>query len=40
MVSHMDNKEIENAYLVNEKGVLVGRMTGLFRFVSATPKRG
>ena len=40
MVSHMDDKEIENAYLVNEKGVLVGRMTGLFRFVSATPKRG
>lgn len=40
MVTHLDNEAIENTYLRNENGTLVGHMTGLFRFVSASPNRG
>ena len=37
MIAHLDNEEIERAYLLNENGALLGHMTGLFRFVSASP---
>jgi methyltransferase (TIGR00027 family) len=37
MVEHMDNDEIERTYLLKEGGSLLGRITGLFRFVSAAP---
>jgi methyltransferase (TIGR00027 family) len=37
MIAHLDNEEIERTYLLNENGALLGHMTGLFRFVSASP---
>lgn len=37
MVEHLDNDEIEKQFLLDEDGVLVGRITGHFRFVLATP---
>jgi methyltransferase (TIGR00027 family) len=37
MVNYLDNKEIENVYLKDVKGKLIGRITGFFRFVSASP---
>jgi methyltransferase (TIGR00027 family) len=40
MVFHLENKEIENTYLLNEDGALIGNITGLFRFVSASPNKG
>ena len=39
MVDQLDNQEIERTFLVNEDGSLIGRMTGHFRFVLASPKR-
>ncbi|MBU0514968.1 MAG: SAM-dependent methyltransferase [Proteobacteria bacterium] len=37
VVNHLDNKEIEEKYLLDENGLLIGRITGSFRFVSASP---
>jgi methyltransferase (TIGR00027 family) len=39
MVDHLDNEEIERAFLVDEDGSLIGRMTGHFRFVVASPEK-
>jgi methyltransferase (TIGR00027 family) len=38
IVDHLDNEEIERAYLVDEDGLSTGRMTGHFRFVVASPR--
>ena len=37
MVEHMENDEIEKAFLLNENGSLIGQITRHFRFVSASP---
>ena len=37
IVDHLDNEEIERTFLIDEKGSLIGQITGLFRFVSASP---
>ncbi len=37
VVDHLDNEEIERAFLLKEEGSLLGRITGHFRFVSAAP---
>ena len=37
MMSHLDNSEIEKTFLTNEDGSLIGRITGSFRFASASP---
>jgi methyltransferase (TIGR00027 family) len=37
LVEHLDNEEIEKAFLEGEDGELIGRMTGHFRFVVASP---
>jgi methyltransferase (TIGR00027 family) len=34
LVDHLDNKEIEKTYLVENAGTLIGRITGHFRFVT------
>lgn len=39
IVEHIDNKEIERKFLLDDNGKLIGRMTGHFRFALATPKR-
>lgn len=36
MIDHMNNEEIESSYLLNEKGLLLGPITGHFRFVFAS----
>jgi len=38
MVDHLDNNEIEKTFLVDDSGSLLGQITGLFRFVQASPK--
>ncbi len=37
MVDHLDNKEIEKTFLLNENGSLIGQITGAFRFAMASP---
>jgi methyltransferase (TIGR00027 family) len=37
IVDHLDNKEIEERFLVDENGSSIGQITGLFRLVSASP---
>jgi len=37
IVKHLDNTDIENSFLLNENGSLIGRINGSFRFVSASP---
>jgi methyltransferase (TIGR00027 family) len=37
MIEYMDNAAIERKYLIDENGSLIGRMTGNFRFVCASP---
>ena len=37
MVEHLKNGEIENRFLTNENGSLIGQITELFRFVLASP---
>lgn len=37
LIEHLNNGEIEQSYLVNDKGSLLGQITGNFRFVTATP---
>ena len=36
ILNHLDNKEIENTFLLNKNGSLIGQITGWFRFVSAS----
>lgn len=37
MVKHLDNEEIERTLLVKEDGSSIGKITGVFRFVLASP---
>jgi methyltransferase (TIGR00027 family) len=37
VVHHLDNKEIEQTLLLDDHGSLLGQVTGLFRFVLASP---
>ena len=37
MVEHFDNEEIEKTFLLNEFGLSLGKITGHFRFVLASP---
>jgi len=39
MVDHLDNEEIERAFLTDKNGALMGRITGHFRFVLASPDK-
>ena len=39
MIDHLDNEEIESAFLMDESGSLIGRITGHFRFVLALPDK-
>ena len=39
MVEYMDNEAIERKYLTDDNGSLIGRMTGNFRFVCASPMK-
>jgi hypothetical protein len=36
IVSHLDNKEIERTFLLDENGSQIGQITGHFRFVLAS----
>ncbi len=38
LVEHMDPEEIEKRYLMDEQGLINGRITGHFRFLLAKPK--
>lgn len=38
MIDNLSNKEIEKRILLNESGTLIGKITGLYRFVMASPK--
>jgi methyltransferase (TIGR00027 family) len=37
LVEHLDNEEIERTFLLNEDGSSIGKITGVFRFVLASP---
>ena len=37
IVNHLDNREIEKTFLLNENGSLIGQINGSFRFVLASP---
>ena len=37
IVNHLNNREIEKTFLLNENGSLIGQITGHFRFVLASP---
>jgi methyltransferase (TIGR00027 family) len=37
IVDHLNNEEIERMFLLDEKEVLIGRITGHFRFILASP---
>ena len=39
LVEHLDNDAIERAFLAGDDGELIGRMTGHFRFVVASPNQ-
>ena len=39
MTGHLDNQEIEKKFLTMDDGTLIGRTTGHFRFVSASPNK-
>jgi hypothetical protein len=38
MIDHWDNEEIERTFALNEDGISMGKITGLFRFAVASPK--
>lgn len=38
MIDNLNNVEIEKTFLLNENGTLIGKITGHFRFVMASPK--
>ncbi len=40
IVNHLDNKEIEKMFLLNDNEILIGQITGLFRFAMASPING
>ena len=37
VVKHLDNKEIEETFLLNENGSFIGQINGSFRFAMASP---
>ena len=37
IINHLNNKEIEKTFLLNDNGSLKGQITGLFRFALASP---
>lgn len=37
IVNHLDNREIEKTFLLNENGSLIGQINGSFRFAMASP---
>ena len=37
IVNHLDNREIEKTFLLNENGSLIGQINGSFRFILASP---
>jgi methyltransferase (TIGR00027 family) len=37
IVKHLDNREIEQTFLLNDNGSLMGQITGSFRFAMASP---
>jgi methyltransferase (TIGR00027 family) len=37
IVDHLDNREIEKTFLLNENGSLIGQINGSFRFAMASP---
>lgn len=39
MIMHLDNTQIEQKYLTLKNGSLIGKMSGNFRFVCATPNK-
>ncbi len=39
MIDHMDDRAIERKYLTDDNGSLIGRMSGKFRFVCASPMK-
>jgi len=39
IVEHLDNEEIERTFLLEENGSLLGKITGHFRFVLASPDK-
>lgn len=39
MVNHLDNREIEKKFLLNENGSLIGQIIGHFCFVMASPNK-
>lgn len=39
MIDYLDNEAIERKYLTDDNGSLIGRMTGNFRFVCASPMK-
>lgn len=38
IIDHLNNVEIERTYLTDKDGILIGQMTGHFRFVKVTRK--
>ena len=40
IVNHLDNKEIEKVFLLDDNEILIGQITGLFRFAMASPING
>ena len=38
IVKHLDNEQIEDTFLLDENGSSLGKITGNFRFVVASPK--
>ena len=39
MIEYLDNEAIEHKYLLDDNESLIGRMTGNFRFVCASPMK-
>ncbi len=39
IVDHLDNKEIEETFLLHDNGTPIGQITGHFRFVLASPNK-
>jgi len=40
IVNYLDNKEIEKMFLLDDNEILIGQITGLFRFAMASPING
>ncbi len=39
IIKHLDNREIEKTFLLDKNGALIGKVTGHFRFVLASPNK-